>query len=58
MYQDSHLIGLVAHGATRDHVDQAIIDLVASDQVDQEVQRFYIKLGCYLLDRSFVLNSR
>jgi hypothetical protein len=24
---------------------------------DLTVRRFYIRLGCYLLDRSFVLNS-
>jgi hypothetical protein len=62
MYQDNHPIGTVAYGETRGHVirqvDQAIVDLVASDQIDQELRGFYIRLGRYLLDRSFVLNSR
>jgi hypothetical protein len=37
--------------------DSSSVDLVASDQVDHKVWRFYIRLGRYLLDRSFVLNS-
>jgi hypothetical protein len=34
-----------------------LVDLVASNQVDQQVQKFYINLGRYLLDKSFMLNS-
>jgi hypothetical protein len=34
-----------------------LVDWVASDQVDQGIRRFYIKLGRHLLDKSFILNS-
>jgi hypothetical protein len=49
-------MGPVAHGATRDHVIGQV-DLIASDQVDQEVRGFYIRLGRHPLDRASCLTQ-
>jgi hypothetical protein len=39
------------------HVTDRLLDLVALDRVDQTARGIYIRLGCYLLDKSFVFNS-
>jgi hypothetical protein len=58
-----HLFKASLVGSARDRVSRChVMDPLGAKtrhegSRDLAIRRFYIKLGCYLLDRSFVLNS-